>query len=1717
MFISKIKSLFKFKELSKAKVKIASILLVGANCMNLISPMTVKAVDFSSQLSSNEALGSPLLNESTWEESDWNQWETVAFGVFLSNFPVPFLDDYNSSFQDNGSGSKGTGLNALKYGSGNDSQANKVLTNLLSLAIKDQAQPLANIKVRYHKIDDHFVDSLEGELTDDGADATLKDMFVTIGTGGDTEPHIDRVKLSDAYDVNGGDFMSAMGDMRSGVGDSSGVQTFDMFTFKEMVLPEFYITSGGSPYQVLDFRDGYDAQMFTLTLARVANTTYGETALSNAEKMMDSPIGFDVYGNICVQYEGKNIIVLPASANQHLTKEKQYNLLTSTMMTGSYIARSGDSLVNSFFTNKRNLTVPFIGNVVSSNLGSSLIYSSDDTDNLGKVVMYSDTDIFMYQQAKSMVSTDKDFSTALHDVAYYQKSSGYSTGDTVYQLVNGDSIANKIGVPFKIEVVGSEGKTTFVDSWLNKMSAADSANSKTVTNSVKASVFIANIFPTSPTKNVLNSMITSSGPAVLFGQGDKQYMGTGLRSRNAIGSYGKYYNYALKYLNSKESKSISGTGSSSWGVPTQAEFISRVRGAVTPAEVAQAVYSDVSPVTGDALTDDMPMSGLFKHWAVSESGFAKGKNYSDSKIANLRASDTYTNTGIFDVKNIVNNVQNLMNIQGVEEIQDNFVRTAAIYGFNSSAITASNVLNVVEGTEFASYTPYIYLTYLTFYGVVDGKSQFNPNIFTGDILARKGEDIAKDAVLSPDAKRELMENYMYNLLDPDNGGEYRQKLISNFMTEFLYDNYRKIVYGSTDNYIASSISSGGDEGFLRVNTMSENMFIGGLAKQYVKNFLIIFALLLLVSFVMAIFSGKGILKIIGITISFAVLMAMSPTLLDITPAICNRFVQDLFSSNMTYWAIAESIDSDRIDIDTESKNDKEVNTFVRMLNVSQYDKTILIKNDISKKVVETVPGVDLAKIQRMRTTRWIFPMLMRQFSANDGSADYVSVPLIDQYRNMHNLYWLYRSNDKIKLDLDNNTTFSAKLARDLGTGNVAGVSNSSDILELSDKQAIYGGYINTKTDTLDHHSISRFNSEDKDNAHTSFYLMNFGTKLTVPNPADFSELSADINETGLNKNTWGKYASYLATNGASSLGFMSNLNNITNEDILPTLGKYNSYNEPIYNYFGYLWMTENPMPYFYISVKDTFNADMSIGKLVYELQGYYSDILDDSGNVKVMKAHHTFMRDDRNGAIRDFLDMEEFFTNVLPYMYNVQIIAGGDGNNNGAFGDALIGDVYPYYAKNKKSWLFRSNWVTKIEEGDIYNKKDRIGYITEGGNKEFVNISGSLHPSSYSKYRPMVFSESQMIEMGLDKGDLSYTENQILKFNKDVEKEWTLLINYANSNGMKADTIYRQMALTATLKFSKYFSTSSAIDSRILYPNTLDLRNMSFDAVMKLVYMGATRNASVIYKDTMQVVIENGDIFGGIVLLLDAIMCSKLIPMVRDFGLAFVTLLLVFKLILDVMLQQDGKNKYLLGALLIYLKCAVFTLMFYLIFKFIMLASTPSQVLSDSSLTGTGHNAWWYNLIILFACLGYTFLLGNNIIRFTWINRKDMGLEASLNSLGAIATGITGGFGGLSDVIGNYFGGVGSSLSSESSLSDNSSSSVKATSVEISDNYRNNGDSNTDYDKKNSNSSIDTFLDAVSSSNKDKEIKNSGWGSKDIDSSISRGEEKQSEVKSKED
>jgi hypothetical protein len=85
-----------------------------------------------------EASGSPLLNPH-FTTDQWNKWEIVAWGVFLSNFVVPMVDSYETAFSTNSaSGSRGSGYKALAFSTGNDSGSSNVLSNFLQFAL-DQA------------------------------------------------------------------------------------------------------------------------------------------------------------------------------------------------------------------------------------------------------------------------------------------------------------------------------------------------------------------------------------------------------------------------------------------------------------------------------------------------------------------------------------------------------------------------------------------------------------------------------------------------------------------------------------------------------------------------------------------------------------------------------------------------------------------------------------------------------------------------------------------------------------------------------------------------------------------------------------------------------------------------------------------------------------------------------------------------------------------------------------------------------------------------------------------------------------------------------------------------------------------------------------------------------------------------------------------------------------------------------------------------------------------------------------------------------------------------------------------------------------------------------------------------------------------------------------------------------------------------------------------
>ena len=273
--------------------RIASLALAISLTLTMIgSIFRCSVVSGYQLLGTNAALGSPILND-TFTTDQWNKWEMVVWGIFLSNFTTPFIDDYNSAFNlDSTSGSKGSGVKALQFGSGRDPANNKVLESLLNYAINQQVQgAIKQIYVSYTTIDDQVITgqpsfntagnkvaqsstpSTDGAASVDTTSDTINDSGVAGESGGYTET-IRAATVRDLF------FMSK--DSDSTWAFSSGDNEFwkmeqilyfnnyiDMIGIKDARVPTFAIKTNAGGYEnVLDYTDGYDLSLLSGVLAR---------------------------------------------------------------------------------------------------------------------------------------------------------------------------------------------------------------------------------------------------------------------------------------------------------------------------------------------------------------------------------------------------------------------------------------------------------------------------------------------------------------------------------------------------------------------------------------------------------------------------------------------------------------------------------------------------------------------------------------------------------------------------------------------------------------------------------------------------------------------------------------------------------------------------------------------------------------------------------------------------------------------------------------------------------------------------------------------------------------------------------------------------------------------------------------------------------------------------------------------------------------------------------------------------------------------------------------------------------------------------------------------------------------------------------------------------------------------------------------------------------
>ena len=262
----------------------------------------------------------------------------------------------------------------------------------------------------------------------------------------------------------------------------------------------------------------------------------------------------------------------------------------------------------------------------------------------------------------------------------------------------------------------------------------------------------------------------------------------------------------------------------------------------------------------------------------------------------------------------------------------------------------------------------------------------------------------------------------------------------------------------------------------------------------------------------------------------------------------------------------------------------------------------------------------------------------------------------------------------------------------------------------------------------------------------------------------------------------------------------------------------------------------------------------------------------------------------------------------------------------------------------------------------------------------------------------------------------------------------------------------------------------------------------------------------------MKVVIENGDMLSTILLLLDAVLGVALAPMLRDLGIAVVTLLFIYELITGFIFKRGNKNQLMAGAAFLFVKVAALTVMYYEVFNLMITVTSPNQVLRlDSNMGWSGHGTWFIFLMIFFASAGYVYALVKFIIIFAVTHRYDMGFEATMFTLNSIA-GKTRGI--LSKVTGIDLGG------NAASSTDGGSGSGMESPVRVVEGGASvgngSGDSTVvtaDDDESDKSSAVDDDREQSGYSYYENEGSSGSSSASEIDDMIEDGEDKQKEEK----
>lgn len=1581
---------------------VITLLCISTFSTAIVSAIPVAKADSSQILGTNVALGSPILNNNATIDK-WNKWEMVCWGVFLSNFCQPLIDNYRSAFQATGKGSNGIGYQALKFGTGNDATNNETIEALCSQAITyHESIQKKQVFVAYTEVtsgklgDKPDQDTLESELRQ----ANFEDFLLSNDSSKDSYANFEEFPADQ--------LVKSYGSIQYLVNGK---------------LPTFYVKGDSNKYiEVLDYTDGWDVQMMASIFNNIRDDYKSEfesnfkTYLEGEEKY---PVTFDAFGNLIVDDK----VMFPAACNQHLTESKSINLMNS-LVVNSYVSTYNENQVVEGLTQ-----TDYIWGVISAGGDSGMpAFSVSDIGTVG--LLYYDLDSAFLHGAfdSGSVFKNTDF------------------GKNIKTLFNSDIHSTQNKLPLKFEVANSGVDKSWKATVQHKF--------KPLENTLIAAQSINNMNSTSNQPEMLTYLEYMDGTQVDLFDSDPVLVAVQVvrDADDKLSKNGKalrtFWNFLLQAYRGKY-------------VETRNTALSRT---------SMDTYLDNSS-TIDAFETKIKDA---KYWESFQSTYEE--EFGEKKMP----------TSIFDVGDN-------------ESFSANCSRLCMVYPVSKVLKSVSSVLSIKDGTEFGVYSPYIYVTYLDWYGIVnqttltsgtESISKFNKDLFPEGSEVLKFDPSTVASIKSDESMTEEVLQMSYLMLHPTDGRSYRKKLIYNGISDFLYEQYNRIVYGGSDSVYGGSASKS-NSGFLAVETYSNNFLTSWFLNNYVDIAVWMIAVCCILIIIIGLLKSRKFSWFIMCIFTIVNVILLVPSSGEITPYITSSMVQRMFSSKMTYWGISEGIANATMEADITSTSNTmaglteeeatQVMTLVKQLSVIYTDRSLMLKQDISQKLTQKLGGV-YTEIQSLQSARWILPTLMQQFTADEGREDdYVYVSLSNTWDDGSNLYWYFNPVEAswVTKETATSSKFWSKSNKSKNeTGEKGEATTVSDDEGYSNLNSNYNGHKNETWrygykaggNSLNYQNYC-YTIKSNDEIVHLYSWVNPNQKLTY----SWSDSMGNF-EDYEDSDSWQKFIddSVNATLGASPKEMYEtktddlsawedtvhshapewDTKNGTNafEDIADQYERnFPSSLRPGYSFYR---TTESPYYYFFNVVKDTFPDDVSIGAVIGRLQGKME--VDAEGNEVRTNFMYATTGDEKEegeglqgitadgytGYVRDVGDLEELFTNVIPYLYTMTLYTGGFDGESGILLDTKISDESDYYEGINQSWAYRCNWAAKIMENRQYSKPTYAYDL----NDDKKTVNNPLMPASYMNQvgRPMIFSEAQMEAEGLKENDLTLVELKCIKVNKEIAKKWTLLINYAGTEGLTKEVLYREMGIIATNEFCQEFSTGGITDNKYsIYPQALDLRYLSFDSVMKLLMINVSKDTSYVYGDTMSVLIEETDIFTAIILLICAFMCAFIIPLLRCILMAMIFYLGFLAIIRALFSSAAYKGKIACGQLISNLLFMLYTIAYYACFCGLMAISSSDEVLSIDRIKATPGNPVWLLFAVIIFSGAYIFLMWKQIC-FCFAHYRDMGFEV----YSTVASAVTGKLHDTLDNIGNKISNFieGDTSNSTTSITSNTNS-IKGTGI----------------------------------------------------------------------